>query len=145
MQRTKVERFILEDLAAHDAPESLGEKDRAYIRDLALKVKEIGSRPEERSKIGLWKLHNSLKTNRPIVIVFPEGAWDELLPQKAMRLEDPYWREWEWHLRSLLYRAEHLPDDFVFEASLRVPLSYSIGNYGIAEVAIESTDRKSVV
>ena len=140
MQRTKVERFILEDLAAHGAPDALGGKDRAYVRDLALRVKEIGSRPEEASKIELWKLHNCLKTRRPIVIVFPEGAWDELLPQKTMRLEDPFWREWEWHLRSLIYRSEHLPDDFVFEPSLRVPVSYSIGDYGIAEVSIESTE-----
>jgi hypothetical protein len=64
----------------------------------------------------LWKRHNSLRPVRPMILVFPEGSWRELLPDSAMRCEDREARKIEWNLRARVYQHEHLDTDGVIEA-----------------------------
>ncbi len=47
-----------------------------------------------------------------MVLVFPEGAWLEILPWDDMVCRDEFYRAYEWMLRRLCYRYEHFNDDF---------------------------------
>jgi hypothetical protein len=51
-----------------------------------------------------------------MMLVFPEGAWEELLPESALHCQDGQARQIEWSLRSRLYTYHHFQDDTVLEA-----------------------------
>jgi hypothetical protein len=93
----------------------IGSKDRTLLRDLAKKVAEIAALPVMAARRDLWKKHNALARGRPMILVFPEGSWRELLPDSALACEDREARGIEWQLRARLYYHEHLFDDTVIE------------------------------
>ena len=100
----------------------LSSQERNYLRDLAKQLKEYAMRPCEQEKIRLWKNHNALKRERPMVLCFPEYCYNEFLPWDSMKINDPFFRSYEWCIRRLCFRAEFLPDDFVISSTLEVPL-----------------------
>ncbi len=61
--------------------------DRTILRGLAKRVEEIAALPVIAERREMWKRHNSLRRVRPMVLVFPEGSWRELLPGGACRCE----------------------------------------------------------
>jgi hypothetical protein len=63
-----------------------------------------------------WKRHNRLEPGRPMILVFPEGAWCELLPDAALRCEDGAARGMELDLLRRLYAFDHFRGDNVVEA-----------------------------
>jgi hypothetical protein len=83
------------------------------IRDLARRVAEAASRPEQRERIDLWKRKNALEHVRPMVLIFPEGSWEEVM---ADGMDDRRWPRpssatcWSAHCR-------HLHDDSVVSPS----------------------------
>ena len=89
--------------------------DRTTLRDLAKQVAHIAALPIQEERRALWRQHNSLQPVRPMILVFPEGAWEELLPQQAMQCEGEQAREIEWELRRRLYYHVHFQDDTVIE------------------------------
>ena len=90
--------------------------DRLILRDLAKRIAELAALPEMAEKRALWKRHNSLQPARPMVLVFPEGSWDELLPQSKYRCEGEWARRIEAYLRMPAYGYEHFKSDSVVEA-----------------------------
>ena len=61
--------------------------DKAVLRDLARRVAEIAALPEIDTRRRRWYAHNSLDPSlgkRPMMLIFPEGAWQELLPPEAV-------------------------------------------------------------
>ena len=90
--------------------------DRLILRDLAKEVAEIAAYPEIERRRQLWFEHNSLKSTHPMMLVFPEGAWEELLPASSMKCHHAKVREMEWELRSRIYTFRHFADDSVIEA-----------------------------
>ena len=90
-------------------------RDRSVIRDLARWVADVAALPVMAERRRMWRRHNSLRRVRPMVLVFPEGAWRELLPDSALRCEGKSARRIEWALRSRLYHHDHLHDDTVIE------------------------------
>jgi len=95
---------------------NIRQKDRDLLRDLARRVAEIAALPVMAERREMWKLHNSLRRVRPMVLVFPEGAWRELLPRDVCRCEGDHARRIEWELRRRIYHHENLHDDTVIEA-----------------------------
>lgn len=89
--------------------------DRRRLRDLARKVAEIASLPIMAERREMWKRHNQLERVRPLVLVFPEGAWRELLPEAGLQCEDKRARAMEWELRRRIYQHEKINDDNVIE------------------------------
>ena len=89
----------------------ISKKDVSIVRDLAKKVLEYSQDPDNDTKRDLWVCHNKLQQKRPMVLVFPEGAWCELIPDRDLRCEDEKLREMEYKLRQTVYYAEHLKDD----------------------------------
>ncbi|MBN1808304.1 MAG: hypothetical protein JW909_04495 [Planctomycetes bacterium] len=109
----------------------MDDSDRNIIRELARRVADIASRPVMRERIALWKRHNSLRPARPMVLVFPEGSWRELLPPSALECRDEEARRIEASLRRRLFYDEILPDDTVVDATWLVPKIASVTGWGL--------------
>jgi hypothetical protein len=106
----------------------ISERDRTILRDLAKQVAEIAALPEMEARRREWRRHNRLLPGRPMILVFPEGAWCELLPPGALRCEEERAQHIEWDLRHRLYTYEHFRSDNVVEAEWIV--HKAIGNTG---------------
>jgi hypothetical protein len=120
------------------SPSSLSRAERQILRDLALRVAEIAAHPQHAIQRELWKRHNRLDSARPMVLVFPEGSWQELLPDSSLVISDSFFRGYEWHLRHLIYRWEHLRDDNVIEPVIKVGLAQSNSGWGMGLDTIPS-------
>jgi hypothetical protein len=92
------------------------EKDRQILRELARRIVEIASLPVMETRRRLWVEHNSLRSRRPMMLIFPEGAWEELLPKESMTCETEFARTVERGLSMRIYTFEHFQDDSVIEA-----------------------------
>ncbi len=119
---------------------ALSRKDTSTLRDLARRVAEVAARPEQAEKAGMWQRHNRLAPTRPMVLVFPEGSWREIIRKEHLLVTDPGYRAYEWYLRSRLYYHEHLKDDNVISDIVRVPLVIHNTGYGIEEDVIRPDD-----
>ncbi|MHB1356588.1 MAG: hypothetical protein ACYCZF_11500 [Anaerolineae bacterium] len=125
---------------AHGAdPGPLDPNERTYLRGLASLVAELALQPQQSAKREEWYRHNALGKGRPLLLLFPENSWEEILPETAMRVHDPFWRNQEWYLRNLLYRAEHFADDFCIERELVVPWIIRRSGWGVQGTITRST------
>ena len=94
---------------------SVRPKDRLVLRDLACRVAEIAALPVMAERRATWKRHNNLERVRPMILIFPEGSWRELIPQDTLICEDDTARSIEFELRRRIYTHEHFSDDTVIE------------------------------
>jgi len=76
------------------------------------------------------------------MLIFPEGAWEELLPESVLACEDPNARQIEWNLLSRLYTYGHFRDDSVIEAEWVVTAPVYDTGWGLEPVKISSPDRR---
>jgi hypothetical protein len=90
--------------------------DTTILRQLARQVAEAAAHPHMTQRRQRWAEHNALRSRYPLMLVFPEGAWEELSQQYALQCESERARRIEWHLWSRLYTAQHFADDTVLEA-----------------------------
>ena len=77
-------------------------KDREILRDLAMRVAEIADDLVMGERRQLWSEHNSLRTKRPMMLIFPEGSWVELIPEKGLQCEGERARAVEMRLRQTI-------------------------------------------
>jgi hypothetical protein len=63
-----------------------------------------------------WKRHNGLGAGRPLMLIFPEGSWGELLPDSVLQCEDGHARRIEWDLRHRIYTFDRFASDNVVDA-----------------------------
>lgn len=124
-----------------DVPTSLSPtvKEKKILRYLALRVKELSSRPIEDEKKKLWTSHNDLKLVRPLVFCDPENGWNEIITQDQILCTDPLLRVWEMALRKEIFWGEEMQDDRVIEDVFYVPYFYKDTGYGLTEIK-EQTD-----
>ncbi len=94
---------------------SIGTSDRKILRDLAKQVRDIAALPVMEERRQLWRRHNALRPLRPMILVFPEGGWGELITDRDMRCSGERARGIEWNLRTRIYYHENLDDDTVIE------------------------------
>jgi hypothetical protein len=99
--------------AAENGLAPIPDADRRLLRDLGRRVAEIGNRPDQAEKAERWRRHNDLQPGRPMVLIFPEGAWREM--PRPLSATHPLARQVENDLRTRLYYDEHLRDDNVIE------------------------------
>lgn len=123
---------FIPDIARDALPGRISPGETTILRDIAKRVAELAGVPGQAEKRRLWLRHNRLEPVRPMLLVFPEDAWSDILPPGEMTLADPFWRQMEWYLKHLLYRSERLPDDFVVEPELYITLRVDLGNWGIS-------------
>jgi hypothetical protein len=115
-------------------------KDRERLRDLAKKVAQIASLPVMAERVRLWKKLNMLKPERPMMLVFPEGSWRELLPESALSCEGAEARQFEEWLRMRLVHHELFRDDTVIERTWNVGKAVSHTGWGIEPKHVASAD-----
>ena len=115
-------------------------KDREILRDLAKQVAEVASLPVMAERTATWKRHNALQRVRPMILVFPEGSWRELLPGSALACTDEKARGIEWNLRARLYQHEHIHHDLPIEKDWTVGRAISNTGWGMEARHIPSTD-----
>lgn len=105
--------------------------DRRILRDLARRVAEIAALPVMGERRRRWTEHNSLRSPEPMLLVFPEGAWCELLPESALRCAESEARGLEGELRRRIYGWEHFRDDAVVEQSWLVAKRITSTGWGL--------------
>jgi hypothetical protein len=116
--------------------------DRTILRQLARQVAEAASDPVMQVRRQRWAAHNSLQSTRPMVLIFPEGAFDELLPFATMTCEGEFARQVEWDLRARLYKYHHFQDDSVLEAEwIEPPVIHDTG-WGVSVQRHASTEAR---
>ncbi len=112
-------------------PGSIDKEEKHYLRDLAEKVAQIASETAYTKKRDMWFAHNMLKKERPLVLVFPEDSWFQMIDLDTLKVKDSYWRQWEWYFKHLIYRHERLDDDFVIEPEIYVGSVVHKGDWGV--------------
>ena len=94
--------------------------DREILRPLTNRLREFAADPINNEKIDQWKRHTSLRGEKPMVFVFPDGAWNELLPLDSLQCIDPVARDVEYELRKRLLRQAYIRDDVPITAEIEV-------------------------
>jgi hypothetical protein len=120
--------------------EFVSKKDRSILRDLSHRVVDISNLPIMSTRREMWKRHNQLEKVRPMILVFPEGSWRELLPDTTLQCEGTKARQIEWQLRSRIYYPDHIHDDMVIEKSWVVPKRITVSNWGLEPKQIPSKE-----
>ena len=91
--------------------------ERIILRDLARRVAEIAALPIMAERRALWRRHNALEPVRPMILVFPEGSWDELISPASLQCEGFAGRRMEVALRRRIYEFERFDSDNVVEGT----------------------------
>lgn len=109
----------------------INSEERKIIRELAKKVSDIADLPIMGQRREMWKKHNRLEHLKPMLLVFPEGAWHELIPGSVLKCENDLAREIEWKLLARIFRHEKINDDFVVEKEWYVQKDITNTGWGI--------------
>ena len=67
----------------------MNQQDRDILRTLAEKIVEKASSPEMSARREAWYRMNALRSERPMVLVSPEGAWKEIQELTPIQCSDP--------------------------------------------------------
>lgn len=106
----------------------ISKREAAYLRNLALRVKEISQDPKWNEKKELWNKLNRMEKTRPLVI-FPPEFWHELIPEESLKVKDSLFRSIEHELRMRIYRYEHFNDDVVLTDILYIPYDTQVTDW----------------
>ena len=109
--------------------------DVQLIRDLARRVAEIAAQPVQAQRAKTWTAFNRLEQRRPMVLIFPEGAWRELLPEDALVCTDPACRNIERDLRRRIYHGDVLQDDNVVSPTIVSSVAWRTSGWGVQAVS----------
>ena len=129
-------------MAGGETTVAMPPKDREIVRDLAKRVAEIAALPVQAERRDLWRRHNALGDARPMILVFPEGSWGELLPDSALECESKEARGPERRLRSRIIQHEFLGDDSVIEGEWVVGKAVRRTGWGLEARRVASTEKR---
>jgi hypothetical protein len=103
------------------------------LRDVAGRVAEVASLPIEEERADLRRRHNDLDGfARPMVLMLPEGAWREMLPEEAFECTHPTAHSLERDLGTRLYYHQHMPAaDNVVDVVMPSPVAMRDSGWGI--------------
>ncbi|HUU58455.1 MAG TPA: hypothetical protein VMZ50_02830 [Phycisphaerae bacterium] len=120
-------------------------KERSVLRDLAGRVREIAAlEVQERKRQAIIAL-NGLRSKRPLVYCFPEGAWLECIPPETLQCTDPVLRGWETRLRMAIFTHEVLADDQAIDPVFNVYLDGGFTGWGLeTHIEVPDADRRQV-
>ena len=116
----------------------MNNSQKNLLRGLAEQVAEIAALPIQKERIRLWKAMNRLQPERPLVAVYPERAWNELVPPASLFCTDPLHRKWEYELRCTIYQHKYIPDDRPLHDQILIPYTIHCGDEGVTLEKIHS-------
>lgn len=108
--------------------------ERAVLRELATDLAALTRTPLNQERRDRAYEHNDLGGHRPLLLVLPEGAWREGLPDTALRCRAPLLRCWEQQLRQQIITARDIGADNVVEDVLDVNWVQAWTDYGVPVV-----------
>jgi hypothetical protein len=117
-------------------------EERKILRELARRVADIAMLPIQAERREHWVAHNDLKSTRPMILVFPEGSWEELLTGADLMCDGELARSIEYQLRLRLYYHNHFQDDTVIEKEWIVSKVIHQSGWGLEPKQIPSPDRR---
>jgi len=119
---------------------SISRKEKQVLRELGEKYITIANLQIQKEKIELWKSLNRLEMQRPMVCI-DQLPWNELNINDELTclINDPYWRNIEWDLRTKIYKWTHFPVDMVIEPFITIPKAISNSRYGLVP-SVEKID-----
>jgi len=118
--------------------------DRAILRELAKRVRDASQNPMYELRKKQWTAHNQLQNTRPLLLIFPEGSWRELLPVSVLQCTDEQARGIEWALRRRLFMHERIDDDSVLEGNWIVTKSITDSGWGLEPRRIMLDEKEKV-
>ncbi len=86
-------------------------KERDYLRELAKKYLHYSNLPIMEQRKKLWYRHNSLKGERPVIVVEHKTFQDDIIP--PLKCKNTAAREIEWNLLFAIINHELIDDDKV--------------------------------
>ncbi len=89
-----------------------------------------------------WIEHNSLRSKEPMMLIFPEGAWVELIPDSTLRCADERARQIEGDLLRRIYTFTHFQDDLVIEGEYTVDAGLSDTGWGLDPIKVPSSETR---
>jgi len=80
----------------------------------------------------LWIKLNHLHMERPMLLI-DQIPWNEMDVDGSLKcvVQDPYWRNVEWELRTTLYKFRHMPADMVINPYVCLPRPIHQSGWGI--------------
>ena len=73
----------------------VSDHDRAVLRELGARLRELAERPYEQEKKALWTAHNDLQTEQPVIFIDCENGWNEIFPwHEAIKCEGEMAGDW---------------------------------------------------
>lgn len=118
------------------------DSDRNILRDLAQRVADIAGDAVMDERRRKWLEHNSLRSTYPMMLIFPEGSWGELIPDASLRCADQSARRLEFGLRMRIYGWEHFRDDTVVEKNWVVSKQITNSGWGLEAQWIKSPEAR---
>lgn len=109
------------------------------LRELSNIVAEIAHLPVQKERIRLWEAMNSMRPIRPLVAVYPERAWNELIPPNQLKCENPLPLQWELDLRRTIFHHEYIHDDRPIHGEILIPWKINWGDIGVESRVIHAT------
>jgi hypothetical protein len=110
---------------------TINQADVRVLRDLYQRVAEIAHDPIMAERRRLWTEHNSLRGERSMILAETSGLRDELIPLSTLMCREAWARGLERGLRDLIFRYEHVGDDFVVEPRIRYAWQVETGDFGV--------------
>ncbi len=111
--------------------EVIPQAELELLRDLAKRVREIAHDPLNLERQRLWRLHNELRPERPMVLAELGGVMNEVEVEISAVCQHELARGLERHLRIQIYNFETLRDDRVIPGWLDCNWRVGIGGYGV--------------
>lgn len=111
--------------------EQLSVKEIDRLRSLALEVKKIAEEDIQEIRRNKWYKINELKSEEPIILMYPENGWNELIKQDELECEGWRARQWELDLLRRLYTHELIKDDQVVDTTFHIAHVYHQTGWGL--------------
>lgn len=116
----------------------VSENEKQYLRELAKKQKELANMPVMKERERLWRLHNSLQGERPMVVMEEDTFLDEILPPSRCQSEDGKWMERQ--LLQTILPEQLFQDDKVVTGEFKVDVQIELRLFDVPVKKIFASD-----
>lgn len=110
----------------------LNKEEKQVLRTLAAQYAEAAALPVQQEKKLLWLKLNLLQMERPMLTI-DQIPWNEMDVDESLicSVQDLYWRNVEWELRTMLYKFRRMPGDMVLNPYLCLPKPIHNSGWGL--------------
>jgi hypothetical protein len=116
-------------------------RDREILRPLAERLARFAADPRQDERRRLWRAHNALRPQRPMVIFDIEPPmWQEIFDRRVLACHGEWARHHEEELHRWIHHCQHVPDDWVFGREYFVSMVIHNSGWGLTadEVATDN-------